>query len=348
MMHSRLGAIALTTLGLLATAQTASAQDSDMQEFRLDRADGYAPLGIVLDNVLERGQFMVSYRYLVDAKDGLRVDEFDVDFESVLETFDSAPFESTSHTHLFAVQYGIKDGVTLMGRVPIMSRSMSTADQSLAVIQNTATGLGDVRGDILFEAYDRGPYRISASAGVSVPTGSIEKSGLVPNGGEDRLGYEMQLGSGTFDVHPSLTLQAMNEHGSVGLQAGGTFRLSENSSNYRLGDVVEVSGWFAHPISEQFSLSARMDFENRSNVSGSDPAFDNRVAAISDPTIFSIFTGGSRLDLGLGGNVMLAEGPLAGHRFGIEALFPVSETLDGPQLSGNWSISVGWQKQIAW
>lgn len=347
MMQSRLGAIALTTLGLLAVTQSASAQESDMQ-FRLDRADGYAPLGIVLDHVLEQGQFMVSYRYLVDAKDGLRVDEFDVDFESVLETFDSAPFESTSHTHLFAVQYGIKDGVTLMGRVPILSRSRSTADQNLNVFQNTSSGLGDLRGDVLFEAYDRGPYRVHVSAGASVPTGSIEKSGIVPTGGEDRLAYEMQLGSGTVDLHPAVTVQAMNDQGSVGLQASGTFRLGENSSNYRLGDVVAVSGWFAHPISDQFSLSARMDFETWGNVSGSDPAFDNRVAALSDPSVFNVATGGSRLDLGLGGNVMLVEGPLAGHRFGLEALFPVSETLDGPQLSGDWSISVGWQKQIAW
>lgn len=347
MMHSRLSALALATLALLAATQAASAQESDM-DFRLNRADGYAPLGIVLDQVLEQGQFMVSYRYLVDAKDGLRVDEFDVDFESVLETFDAAPFESTSHTHLFAVQYGIKDGVTLMGRVPILSRSESTADQGLNVFQNTSSGLGDVRGDVLFEAYDRGPYRIHVSGGVSFPTGSIEKSGLVPNGGEDRLGYAMQLGSGSFELHPGLTLQAMNQHGSVGLQVTGSFRLNENSSNYRLGDVVGVSGWFARPISDQFSLSARMDYDTWGSVSGSDPAFDNRVAALSDPSVFNIFTGGSRLDLGLGANVMLVEGPLAGHRFGVEAQFPVSETLDGPQLSGNWGISVGWQKQIAW
>ena len=347
MMQTRLSAVALATLAILTAAPAVSAQESEAN-FRLDRADGYAPLGVVLDQVLSQGEFLVSYRYLVDDKDGLRVDEFDVLFESVLETFNSAPFESMSHTHLFALQYGVRDDITIMGRVPILSRSMSTADQNFNVFETTSSGIGDLRGDVLFEAYDRGPYRAHVSAGVSLPTGSIEKSGIIPTGGEDRLGYQMQLGSGTFDIHPGLTLQAMNDQGSVGLQATGTFRMGENSSNYRLGDVVGVSGWFAYPVSEQFSLSARMDFQNWGNVSGSDPAFDNRVAAVSDPTVFSIFTGGNRLDLGVGGNVMLQEGPLAGHRFGIEAKFPVSETLDGPQLSGNWGISVGWQKQVAW
>ena len=347
MMRSRLGAPALMTLGILTVAMPAAAQDAD-PTFRLDRADGYAPLGIVLDHVLSQGEFMVSYRFLVDDKDGLRQDEFDLDFDSVLDVFDAAPFESMNNTHLFAVQFGLRDDVTIMGRIPIHSKSQSHADGNFVVTQSTSTGLGDVRGDVLFEAYNQGPYRIHVSGGLSIPTGSIEKTDLVPSGGEDRLGYSMQLGSGTFDIHPGLTLQAMNEHGSVGLQASGTFRLMENSADYRLGDVIGVSGWFAYPVSEQFSLSARMDYESRGNVSGEDAAFANRIAAVADPTVFGILQGGSRLDLGIGGNVMLEDGALAGHRFGIEAKFPVSENLDGPQLSGNWGISVGWQKQIAW
>ncbi len=347
MMQSKVSAAVLLTLGLFVGAQPALAQDSGMG-FQLDRADGYAPVGVLLDHVLSQGEFLVSYRYLVDDKDGLRMDEFDVDFDSVLETFQSAPFESLSHTHLFAVQYGAMEGVTIMGRVPIVSKSSTTADQNFNVYEATSTGIGDLRADAILEAYNRDGYKAHVSAGVSIPTGSIEKTGVIPPGGEDRLGYDMQLGSGSFDIHPALTFQAMNQHGSVGLQAQGTFRLNENSSDYRLGDVVEVTGWFAYPISEQFSLSARMDYVNRGNVSGADPALASRVAAVSDPSVFGVFTGGNRLDLGIGGNVMLQEGPLAGHRFGFEAKFPVSENLDGPQLSGNWGISVGWQKQIAW
>jgi len=34
---------------------------------------------------------------------------------------------------------------------------------------------------------------------------------------------------------------------------------------------------------------------------------------------------------------------LGGQRFSVEALFPVYQYLDGPQLAYDYSISVGWQ-----
>ena len=35
---------------------------------------------------------------------------------------------------------------------------------------------------------------------------------------------------------------------------------------------------------------------------------------------------------------------LAGHRLGIELGVPVYQDLNGPQMAGDWMLTVGWQK----
>ena len=52
---------------------------------------------------------------------------------------------------------------------------------------------------------------------------------------------------------------------------------------------------------------------------------------------------GRRLDLGPGLNVYLPSGPLKGFRIGLEALFPVHQHLDGPQLEADWTLNAGIQ-----
>ncbi|MCA9736871.1 MAG: transporter, partial [Gemmatimonadetes bacterium] len=151
-----------------------------------------------------------------------------------------------------------------------------------------------------------------------------------------------------FDLLPSLTFQAMNQYGSVGFQGRGVIRTSENDSGYTLGNRVEVTSWFAFPINDQLSFSARMVWQKWDAISGSDPALDAAVALIQDPSVFPDLVGGSRLDLPLGLNLNLQNGPLAGHRVGVEAVFPVSESLDGPQLQQNWTVNFGWQKPLNW
>ena len=55
---------------------------------------------------------------------------------------------------------------------------------------------------------------------------------------------------------------------------------------------------------------------------------------------------GERAEVGLGVNFMAQTGPLKGHRLAIEALRPVYQDLNGPQLETDWTLTIGWQK--AW
>ncbi len=335
------GAAALIVLAL---ATPISAQQ---YEWRGDRPDAFAPLGIVVDHNLEVGEFQVGYRYGVFNLSGLQSGEFEVPLGDVLDVFESTPFQMQSQSHLLTLQYAPADNISFLARVPFQMNTMDQLDRDGFVFGSESSGLGDVRGDLILNFYDKGSYRAHLSGGVSVPTGSITQVGLTAGAStEGRLPYQMQTGSGSFDVLPGLTVEAMNEHGSVGMQAIGTLRTSENDEGYTLGNRVHVNGWAGFKLTDQLSVSARFQWQQWDQISGADASFVDAVNQVRDPSFFSQLSGGSRLDMPLGFNLLLKEGPLAGHRFSLEWVIPVSQDLDGPQLMGDWGVNVGWQKVV--
>jgi hypothetical protein len=56
------------------------------------------------------------------------------------------------------------------------------------------------------------------------------------------------------------------------------------------------------------------------------------------------FQGGERVDVIGGVNFVATHGGLAGHRVGIEVGAPVYQNLNGPQMTGQWFATIGWQK----
>ncbi len=45
----------------------------------------------------------------------------------------------------------------------------------------------------------------------------------------------------------------------------------------------------------------------------------------------------------VGINIRLPSGPLAGQRFGVEAVWTDHEDTHGPRIASDWTVSVGWQ-----
>ena len=340
------GILALAAILLPTLATSASAQD-EQYEWRGDRPDGFAPTGVVVDHNLSAGELLVGYRFGFDNMDGLQAGQFEVPIIDVLDVFQTTPIRMQSQWHTVSAQYAPSDNVSVLARVPFRMSQMDRLSRDGFVAGTSSSGLGDVRVDGVAKIYDTGPYRAHLSAGVSVPTGSQDLDDVDDfSGSTVRLPYSMQTGSGTFDIHPGITLEAMNQHGSVGLQAMGTLRNGENDFGYTLGNRVHIDGWAGFLINEQLSLSARVSYQQWDQISGRDVSFDAGLDALSDPSIFPDAQGGSRLLLPLGVNLHMNEGPLAGHRLGLEWVLPISQDLDGPQLQSDWGVMIGWQKVI--
>ena len=135
---------------------------------------------------------------------------------------------------------------------------------------------------------------------------------------------------------------------SWGIQAGGVLRFGEN--DYSLGNKFMLTTWGARKLSKWVSASARIEANSWGNVSGASPAFAGAVNMRMVPTVFPEMRGGSRIDAGLGINTSIG-GSLSGLQFAVEALLPVAQNLDGPQLETDLQViacGMRFEKGVYW
>lgn len=241
--------------------------------------------------------------------------------------------------------------VRVRGRVALMvmgrwlDRSMNHQARTGGMFEAASSGLGDASLAALAGLKRTGSVRAHLNADISIPVGSVNEVGENPMsmGVEVQMPYPMQLGSGSWDLQPGITILGMSELTSWGLQGTGTFRLNRNSRGYRRGNAIEGTGWFAVKPADRLSLSGRVLFRNLGNHAGLDPAYGNRMMA---PIIREELRGGTRVDIPLGVNLYFPSGALKGHRIAAEWQIPVFQSLRGPQIETDWVLTVGWQKSF--
>ncbi len=118
------------------------------------------------------------------------------------------------HMHMLGAMYAPSDAVTLMVMAPFKNLDMDMANGNTM----ESSGLGDVKVSGLIPIWENDRRRIHLTAGISYPTGSIKETGAMSMRGampmNMRLGYPMQLGSGTFDLLPGLTYFVQKDESS--------------------------------------------------------------------------------------------------------------------------------------
>lgn len=306
---------------------------------------GHTPIGVAGDHVLGRGTTMVSYRYMRMSMSGNRTGTTDLSTDDVLKSFMAAPESMTMTMHMAGVMIAPSDAVTLMAMANWTSKSMNNATRQGHAFQVESSGIGDVGIAALVRLKGSGSVRAHLNLGATVPAGSIEKVGETPTSmGQDvQLPYPMQLGSGTWDLMPGVTVLGTTRRMSWGAQGKATFRVGQNSRQYRMGHGSQGTAWVAFLPSDYVSFSARVLASKRGSYDGSDEGLNPKMT----PAARADLRGGQRLDLPVGVNVYFPEGTLQGHRLAAELSLPVYQDLVGPQLKTGWQLTIGWQKSFA-
>ena len=292
------------------------------------RPDGHAPIGVMADHAHKEGEVMLSYRYGSMSMDS---------------TQDSSGMEM--HMHMLGAMYAPSDAVTLMVMAPFKNLDMDMANGN----SMESSGLGDVKISGLIPLWENDRRRIHLTAGISYPTGSIKESDamVMPPGGmpmDMRLGYPMQLGSGTFDLLPGLTYFVQKDESSWGAQASSVIRLGENSEDYTFGNRFMATVWYARNLSKMLSASVRIEANSWGKIDGQDSAMNPMMGPAMDPAN----SGGDRIDLLFGLNLLTdsVQGRSAmanGHRLAIEVGFPIHQDLNGNQMETDLRVMLGWQ-----
>lgn len=204
-------------------------------------------------------------------------------------------------------------------------------------------GWGDVRLSARYRAIRQGRRSLLLGLGLSLPTGSITETGpmLSPSGRimVGRMAYGMQLGSGTFDLHPALTWQNGRGRLNWGGQLAATLRLGSNEEGYTLGNAATATTWISHRTADWVSLSGRIEARSAGHIDGIDPAIVMPTQG-ADPLNY----GGQSVALYAAADFSPQDGPLRGHKIGLELGVPVYQHVNGVQLKRDWSLTLAWRK----
>ena len=331
------------------------------------RADGHAPISIMGDHTHGKGEWMLSYRFMQMGMDGMRNG---TDTLSASEVFSAGtgyivvPEKMSMHMHMLGAMYAPTDELTLMLMANYLHSDMDhrinpdagmliTANNGAETFATNSRGIGDTKVNALYRFYNNDKLTAHVGLGLSLPTGSIKEKDEIPAMGQGRvrsvLPAPMQLGSGTFDLLPSITLRKELTSWSYGIQASGVLRMEdENSRDYRLGHQLKLISWAGIPISDWISLKGGLRYAWDKELQG-DQKDINQGPMMGSNTITTAYDenyGGEIIEAILGINLLATGGQWRGHRLAADLRLPLYRNLNGYQLETDYVFTLGWQK--AW
>jgi hypothetical protein len=262
------------------------------------RPDGRAPAGVMGDHIVMKGAFSIAYQAMSMEMDGSRSGNNRLSDAEVLAAFPVTTRSMTMDMQMLSAMYGWSNDLSLMVMAPYLDITMPHLTRTGVRFTTQSKGVGDVSLSGIYRLFRAGKHELLANAGISLPTGSIDKTDATPLGPGRPLPYSMQPGSGTFDLMPGITYRGNTEDFSWGGQAGATLRLGRNDADYSLGDRYRVGAWVARLWTDWFSSSLRANFEDWGDVDGADARLNQALVPTAVPTL----RGGSRLDLFAGVN----------------------------------------------
>lgn len=320
-----LGSIAVSSLGLT---------------HDLSRPDAHAPAGVMGDHTHNEGEWMMSYSYMTMEMNGNLDGSDDIAIADILMpmpgTYMVAPTEMTMGMHMLGAMYAPTDRLTLMFMANFIDTDMDHVTAMGGAFSTSTSGLGDSSISGLYRLTYVEESNSHLSLGLSLPTGSIDETGVTPasSPNETQLPYPMQLGSGSYALDAGYTYNHFSADWSWGGQVKGKFQLNDNDRDYRLGNRFTASAWAAKPLTDQLSISARLEWQDWADIEGADTALNAAMVATADPSLRA----GTRIDAGLGINWITKPSQHTSLRLAAEYLAPVHQDLDGPQLGTDQSL----------
>ncbi len=321
----------------IAGAQESS---SDAGSWDWARPDARAPAGVVFTDTLDVDEWMIHLRYQRIEQEGLRDGTDDIpDSEIFAFGYSTAPQEMTTDILDFLVLYGLGDSWTLFAEMPWISRDMENLTDGGVGFSTEADGIGDVQLGTLLELLEEDGSRLIANLGLSVPTGSTDEDDADENGASRMLPYSMQLGTGTYDLHPGLSWLVQYDTWAWGAQGQFRVRIGRNDEDWARSNEGDLSAWVIKGFSPTVAGSLRVRGYFWGDVYGEAGELDPNANPLEDPSA----QGGERYDL-VGGLTWQPGGGYETIRtLDLEGGKPVTEWLDGPGLSTDVYLIVSWR-----
>jgi hypothetical protein len=368
MKSSLLNSVAALALGALAAYPSAAARAED--NALSAGADGAAssaisaqppapppvPIGILVDNNLPQGRFVLSITPVFVNYSGILIGTRGVSNDFLVSTvpFFLKPSEKVRivpqdiavDIQGVRLRYGVTNDFEMILDTGWVEKALDTRvfkgtsgttpltdnyPETSSIVDTFLTGV--------YRIYQDDINRIQVSLGLSFPTGTddatfndfIGPKGTLSN---IRAFYGMELGTGTFDILPGAIYAGYLGPWSWGLSYRGRLPLDYNPLGYKYGNLHEFNGWAGYSWIPGLTTTFRVCGTTQGHIDGFDPLI-NGPAVPANP----LFYGGQRVELFGGGSI---DGKLIGIDNAlilVEAGAPVYQNLNGPQIKKDWQAA---------
>jgi hypothetical protein len=173
-------------------SQSSPSRDTDTHHhgggrYVVSRPDGHAPIGVMGDHMHGAGEIMLSYRFMQMHMDGNRDGGSSVSDSEVLGDYLISPTQMDMKMHMFGLMYAPTDLVTLMLMGTVVDNEMDHITRSGVRFTTKAQGFGDTRVAALIKLWEQSIHSLHFNAGMSFPTGSIDKQDATCNSGPELM-----------------------------------------------------------------------------------------------------------------------------------------------------------------
>lgn len=304
-------------------------------------------VGLMNDHMHDAGEFMIGVRYQHVGWSG--ANQHGTDKVSDTDLLASGYMMRATHMGMdmamLDLMYGITDNLTVTlspqyvwNRMTMVGIDpMGGMDGSMALGETAEEkfhSLGDTLASASLRLARNEHLGAHVTLGVWMPTG---KSGLKNSDGTFTE-YDMQTGSGTWQIEPSATVTG--DAGRIGWGAQASYRFSvesRNSAGYRLGNRALVTGWVDYLLGGNVRATARAEFTGQGRIHGTYDGPASMGMPEDDPANY----GGDLLIGAVGLNWKPQLGMRRGPQLGIEVGLPLYQRVNGVQLPQKWQVSTG-------
>lgn len=319
--------------------------------------DMVAPPGVNFGHWLAPGEWRLGHRMQVMRQGPALVRDGSTVNDATLESLGCGstpcllrPQSMRMTMQMLELTIGASDWINIMVMPQYVDMSMRSRriGNSLAALdqpqvhegRHETGGLGDTSVYAVALGHSDSQSRSTWALGLSVPTGA---SGLrmrrTHQVEPSPVHYDMQLGSGTWDLLAATTWAWTQGAWGWGAQASTVQRLqSANAQGYALGNAVQANAWLTRRLGPSWTLTGRVQHTVQRAIRG---AYAGAPAATS-PADMPAHHGGRFTELGLGAVYMVKSGPWRGSEFNAEWMIPLRSTYNGVQLERRSGMALGW------
>ncbi|NNC99888.1 MAG: hypothetical protein HKN85_06885 [Gammaproteobacteria bacterium] len=312
---------------------------SELLEFHVvsDAENDLSARGGEIEDLTVASRLSLWYRYKVVQFEGYRDGKDNLTNEQVLRHFPVLPTVIDQEAHVIGLNYRHSNRLDFTMSIPHIKQSTEHIRRVGSPFTLRSDDWGDLSLSANYAVFKYGADAVVFSFGITAPTGTIDAKGDTPRGKDTQLPYAMQIGSGTWDVHPGITYMTARGAWRLGSTLDGVFRLGTNDRDYSLGNQLAITLWAERPVAERIKFATHIRAESWGDIDGQDSAVNPNIAPVADPNLY----GGKQAELKGSLRYQWKEDVYENCFVEVGGAIPVWQDLTGPQPKQAWKLTIG-------